>query len=85
MQGGSAGACDVDGLGFAVVGERDLELDGLALGEAAESVGFDGGLVDEEILAAVIGGDEAESLGVVEPPDLPCRPLLRHSCSIDDP
>lgn len=45
----------------------DDELDGFALAEAAEALGLDRGLVDEEIVAAVVGGDEPESLLLVEP------------------
>ena len=74
---GSVGAGDVDGLGAAVLALGDGELDLLALGEGAEAVGLDGGLVDEEILAAVVGGDEAEPLGVVEPLHRPPMPRRR--------
>src|SRR5688500_8045003 len=35
--------------------------------ERLESARLDGGEVHEQILAAVVGGDEAEPLGVVEP------------------
>lgn len=45
----------------------DLELHLLALGQAAEALGRDGGVVAEHVLAAVLGGDEAEALRVVEP------------------
>ncbi|KAG6495112.1 hypothetical protein ZIOFF_042903 [Zingiber officinale] len=58
---------DIDGLGAPVVALGDRELDALSLGEGPEPVGLDGRLVDEEILSAVVGRDEAESLGVVEP------------------
>src|SRR5207244_9352450 len=36
-------------------------------GERAEAIAGDRGVVDEEILAAVLRGDEAVPLGVVEP------------------
>ena len=40
------------------------------LAEGAEAVAVNGGLVDENLLGAVIGGDEAEALLGVEPLDL---------------
>ncbi|KAF3599244.1 hypothetical protein F2Q69_00032797 [Brassica cretica] len=41
-------------------------------GEAPVSLGDDGGLVDEKLLGgAIVGGDETESLGIVEPIHLP--------------
>lgn len=69
-------AGDVDGLGAAFGIGVNKELDGLAEGEAAEAVGSDGGLVDEEFLAAVVGGYEAKTLLVIEPLHLPRYPLL---------
>ena len=51
----------------------DVELDLLALREAAEAVGLDGRVVAEHVLAAAILRDEAEALRVVEP-------LHRSSC-----
>src|ERR1700737_2733886 len=45
----------------------DLELDLLPLGEAAEALGLDGGMVAEHVLAATVLGDEAKPLRVVEP------------------
>ncbi|KAG5565434.1 hypothetical protein RHGRI_001353 [Rhododendron griersonianum] len=65
LDGSAIGAGDVDGLGAAAVVLFDHELDGFALAEAAEALGLDRGLVDEEIVAAVVGGDEAESLLLV--------------------
>jgi len=56
---------------------RDGELDLLALGEGAEALRLDGRLVDEEVLAAVLGGDEAEALGVIEPLHGAALPRLR--------
>lgn len=69
-------AGDVDGLGAAFGIGVNKELDGLAEGEAAEAVGSDGGLVDEEFLAAVVGGYEAKTLLVIEPLHLPRYSLL---------
>ncbi|TXG74334.1 hypothetical protein EZV62_002913 [Acer yangbiense] len=48
----------------------DDELDLLAFSEAPETIGSDGGLVDEDVLTAVIWGDETETLLVREPLDL---------------
>src|ERR671910_3254986 len=45
----------------------ELVLDLRALRERTESVALDGGEVDERVLAAIIGGDEAEALLVAEP------------------
>src|SRR5262249_29837625 len=45
-----------------------LELDARALGEGAVAVALDVRVVDEDVLP-VVGGDEAETLGVVEPLD----------------
>lgn len=56
----------MDGLGAFLL-EGDVELDELADAEGAEAVGLDGGVVDEEVLAAVVWGDEAVALVVVEP------------------
>ncbi|GER54487.1 ABC-2 type transporter family protein [Striga asiatica] len=57
---------DVGGLGLVAV-EDDGELDHLALAQGAVSVGFDRGLVDEQILAAFVGLDEAVAFLVIEP------------------
>src|SRR6185312_3230287 len=46
---------------------NDVELHALAFGEGAEAAALDGGVVDEAILLATFGGDEAKALGVVEP------------------
>src|SRR3954447_19114688 len=57
---------DVDGLGPLVAGlgvERHLR----ALSQRLEAVGVDAGVVDEEVLAALVRGNEAEALVVVEP------------------
>jgi hypothetical protein len=74
----ATGRGDVDGLRTPIAVGADLELDGVAVVEAAEAVGLEGGLVDEEIIASVVGGDEAEPLGGVEPLDAPLHPLRRH-------
>ncbi|CAL9757336.1 unnamed protein product, partial [Musa acuminata subsp. burmannicoides] len=64
---GSVGTGDVDGLDAAVVALGDHELDDLALSQGTVSFSLDGGLVDEEVLPAVVRRDETEPLGVVEP------------------
>src|SRR5438128_6201366 len=46
-----------------------LELDPLSLGELAISLHLDLGLMDEEIFAAALRGDDAEPLRSVEPLD----------------
>lgn len=43
-----------------------LELDSLALGQGAESLGVDGGLVNEHVVASVLGANKAEALGRIE-------------------
>lgn len=78
LEGRSVGSGDVDGLSLLVDAELDLELDEVALGQATEAIGFDRGLVDEQIFATVVGRDEPEALHIVEPPDHTSRPLLRH-------
>jgi hypothetical protein len=47
----------------------NLELHAVVLGELLEARALDFLEVGEEVLAAVVGGDEAEALGVVEPFD----------------
>ena len=61
-----------------VVAGGDGELDAIAFVESAVTVGSDGRLVDEEIFAAIVGLDEAEALGVVEPHNNAGEPLFRH-------
>ncbi|CAL9076120.1 unnamed protein product, partial [Musa acuminata var. zebrina] len=75
LDGSAVGCRDIDGLGAAVVALGNRELDVLPVGEGAETVGLDGGLVDEEVLAAAVRRDEAEPLRPVEPLDLPLHPL----------
>ena len=79
VDGDSVGSGDVDGLG-AIVLEGDEELDDLALLEGAEAVRLDGGVVDEEVVAAFVGANEAVALVVVEPPHFASRShaLFRH-------
>src|SRR5687768_12279625 len=55
--------------GRALLALHDVALHALTLGERLEAAALDGRVVDEEILAAVLGRDEAEALGVVEPLD----------------
>src|SRR3954453_5843981 len=66
---------DVDGLGALVAGlgvVRHLR----ALGDGAVAVGDDRLVVDEEVLARLIGSDEAEALLVAEPLDGSCCHVL---------
>src|SRR3954451_3200376 len=57
---------DVDGLGALVAG---LGVEGhlRALSQRLEAVGVDAGVMDEEVLATLVRGNEAEPLVVVEP------------------
>src|SRR3954447_26091819 len=57
---------DVDGL-RALVAVLGVVGDPRALGEGAEAVAIDPRVVDEEVLAALVRSDEAESLLVAEP------------------
>src|SRR5439155_16800577 len=59
---------DVDRLG-ALLALARLVLDLCALAQRLEAVTGDVRVVHEEILAAILGGDEAVSLGIVEPLD----------------
>src|SRR3569833_1108376 len=70
-KGGLAAApCVSDGLQVAGLGAArirlDVELDLLAFVQAAHAGRFDGGDMDEHVLAAVIGRDEAKTLGGIE-------------------
>src|SRR5204863_9765878 len=49
-----------------------VEADLRALGERLEAAALDGGVMDEEILAGIIGRDETEALVVVEPLHCSC-------------
>jgi len=71
-------AGDVNGLCFVVIAGGDSELYAIAFEESAIAVGSDGRLVDEEILAAVVGLDEAEALAIVEPLHNARESLFRH-------
>jgi hypothetical protein len=44
----------------------DLELDALAFGQAAEAVGLDGGVMDENVLTA-LALNKTKTLGIVKP------------------
>ncbi len=59
---------DVGGLG-ALLALSDFEADALILVQRAEAAALDGGVVNEEISAALVGGDESEALFSVEPLD----------------
>ncbi|KAL5122575.1 hypothetical protein HKD37_02G003336 [Glycine soja] len=83
LERGAVDAGDVDGLGLVVVAGGDGELDAVALEEGAVAVGSDGGLVNEEILAAVVGLDEAEALAIVEPLHHARESLFRHRNRFD--
>ncbi|CAL9164349.1 unnamed protein product [Musa hybrid cultivar] len=74
---GSVGTGDVDGLDAAVVALGDHELDDLPLSQGTVSFSLDGGLVDEEVLPAVVRRDETEPLGVVEPLHRSPRSVVR--------
>src|SRR3954470_23165876 len=58
-----------------------LVLHARALGERAVAIGFDAGVVDEEVLAALIGRDEAKALLVTEPLDGTCCHVFLHGRS----
>src|SRR3954467_7300630 len=55
-----------------------LVLHARALGERAVAVGFDAAVVDEQVLAAFIGCDEAEALLVAEPLNGACCHVFLH-------
>src|SRR5690242_9145810 len=65
----------------------DLELHALAFLQAAEALGVDGREVDEHVLPTVLGRDETEALGVVEPLDRTethCWNLWKHGQGAPD-
>ncbi len=84
---------DVDGLGAFTPLTR-LELHPLTLGQRAESVHRDVGVVYEDIIATVVGNDESVAFFLVEPfdrtggqlPILQLRNLAGWSCKrpLDD-
>ena len=47
----------------------DLHTDALVFSQRTDARTLDGGDVDENVLAAIVGSDEAEALGGVEPLD----------------
>src|SRR3954449_6054578 len=71
---------DVDRLRALVTGLR-LVLHARALGERAVAIGLDAGVVDEEVLAALVGRDEAKALLVAEPLDGTCCHVFLHGDS----
>jgi hypothetical protein len=68
---------DIDGR-RALLSVLDLELDSFVLGQCLEALLLDGAEVHEDVLGAIAGGDEAETLSLVEPLHLSLD-LLRHS------
>lgn len=54
---------------------RGVELDALVLIKDAVSLAGDSGVVNEDVLAAVIGGDEAEALPPLNHLTVPCDML----------
>ncbi|MFS8031415.1 hypothetical protein Hanom_Chr17g01545691 [Helianthus anomalus] len=60
---------DVSSLGTAIRSGLNDELHRLTVAEAAETVGSNGRLVNEELFTAVFRRDETEAFGVVEPLD----------------
>ena len=56
----------IGGLG-ALLPLGDVETDALVFKQGAKTPVLDGGVVDEQVSAATIGGDEAETLFCVEP------------------
>src|SRR5215204_508294 len=53
--------------GRALLPLHDVELHVLAFVQRLEAAALDGRVVNEQILAPVLGSDEAETLGVIEP------------------
>ena len=68
---GSLRADDVGSL-LAFRALRDFELDFLTFFEGLKTVHIDCGEVCEQILAAVIRGDEAKTFGIIEPLNSTC-------------
>lgn len=66
---GSQESNDVNSFGSSILGVVEEKLDGLTLGQGAITMGSDGSVMDKEIIAAVIRGDESETLVGIEPPD----------------
>src|SRR5262245_5857877 len=63
----------------------DLELNALVLLKRAKAAPLDFGIVDEEVLSAVVWGDETVALFAVEPFHSSLRHLLNFSHSADAP
>lgn len=63
----SARSADLYGLAPSVVVDLDDVFDGFPIGEAAKAVGLNVGLVNENVLAAIIGKNEAIALDRIEP------------------
>ena len=59
-------SADVDGL-EAAVAVGDIKSNGLAVFQGLEAVGSDAGVVNEDVLAVLAVGDEAEALLRVKP------------------
>src|SRR5204863_345452 len=53
--------------GGALLALNHLELHALAFGERLEALRLNGAVMHEAVLAAILGRDEAEALGVIEP------------------
>jgi hypothetical protein len=51
---------------------HDVELDAIALGKALEAPALDRRMMDKAVLATILGRDESEALGVIEPLDFSC-------------
>src|SRR6476620_10283448 len=70
FSGGGRSSEDADRRGLrALLALLDFELDALVLGQRLEARALDLAEVREQVLAARVGGDEAEALAVVEPLD----------------
>src|SRR5207245_5261761 len=67
-----------DVIGLQALGTaRDRKLDGLAFLQGAIAFGLDGAMMDEDVLAAILG-QEAIALGGVEPLDGAYNSIVRH-------
>src|SRR3954453_17956608 len=65
---GSLQRLDADGF-QTLLALLDLHADALVFSQRADARTLDSGDVDENVLAAIVGSDEAEALGGVEPLD----------------
>lgn len=80
----AAGSSDIDGLGLAVVSNRDRVLNRLINSQGSETVGDDRGLVNEKLVSAIVGSDETVAFGIAEPVNCSGRSrrrliVLRHT------